>query len=289
MFMLAGLFAIIVATRFEDKAFKEKVIGFAARWVIPAAILTPPLLLWYFSTLPEATVTLFREGVTGVMGGRLEALTRYFWLAISAGFLIVAGTAFVAWRPRVATTAGAIALFVIAQFGFMGGEFFREMARKPYVVYGTLYSNSLWQEKAEDPDYMGRPYLEQARWAPPVEPLSAEHGEWLWRLQCSSCHTWQGYRSLAARTENWSGEFGLRWFETMHETGVMPPFQGTLEDRAALAAWIVSSHGGQTVSAAELVAAERSAALADALWTVNGNGAVRPGADLPASGREGGR
>ncbi len=256
MFLIAGLFAVIVATRLNGADFKDRLISFAAKWVIPAAVLMPLFMIWYFSILPENTVALFRDGATGVMGGRLEAITRYFWLAVTAGIFIVAGTAIAALRPRAVTFIGAVALFVMAQFGIMGAEFFRELARKPYVVYGTLYSNSLWKERADDPARLARPYLEEARWAPPVRALSPEHGEWIWRLQCSSCHTWNGYRSLRERTDDWTPEFGMRWFETMHESGVMPPFQGSTADRAALAAWIVSRHTGDTVDAAGLLAAE---------------------------------
>ncbi len=244
MFMMGGLFGIIVATRINgDDGFRNRVIRFSARWVLPAAVIIPFLLIWYWSTLPQATVDLFREGSTGVFGGRLEALNRYFWLAMISGFFIVLGALVIAIRPKAATTAGAIALFLIAQFGFMGAEFFREMARKPYVIYNVLYSNSLWKHDSEDPALMGEPFLSRARWRPEVEPMSMEHGEWIFRLQCVSCHTWDAYRSLGQRTEEWTPEFGSRWLETMHESGVMPPFQGTAEDRAALSNWIVSQHG----------------------------------------------
>ncbi len=243
MFMLGGLFGIIVATRVNgDDDFRERVIRFSVKWVLPAAIIIPFLLLWYWSTLPQNTLDLFREGSTGVFGGRLEALNRYFWLAMISGFFIVVGTIVIAIRPKAATTAGAIALFLVAQFGFMGAEFFREMSRKPYVVYDVLYSNSLWRQNSTDPVFMAEPYLSKAQWHPDVEPLSPEHGEWVFRLQCVSCHTWDAYRSLRVRTEEWSMEFGSRWLETMHESGVMPPFQGTPEDRAALSAYIVSRH-----------------------------------------------
>lgn len=252
MFMIGGLFGIIVATRIRDDSdFRDRLIRFSSKWVIPAALLIPLLLIWYWTTLPENTVELFRAGATGVMGGRLEAITRFFWLAVISGFLIVLGTVVVMLRPKAATTAGAIALFLIAQFGIMGAEFFREMARKPYVIYDVLYSNSLWKQNSENPTYMNSPYLGSAIWHPQVEPLSPEHGEWIMRLQCASCHTWDSYRSLRNRTDEWTGEFGYRWLSTMHENGVMPPFQGTGADRAALSAYIVSRHGEENEITAE--------------------------------------
>lgn len=253
MFMIGGLFGIIVATTIrDDESFKERIIRFSARWVIPAAILIPFMLLWYWSTLPENTVALVKGGAVGVAGGRLEAITRYFWLALISGFLVIAGTLLVTLRPRAVTTMGAIALFLIVQLGIMGAEFFREMARKPYVIYDVLYSNGLWKDQSENRRYLEGSYLDRARWDPHVEPLSLDHGEWIFRLQCASCHTRTSYRSIVARTENWTGEFGHRWLGTMHETGIMPPFQGTSEDRAALSAYLVSVHG-DTITASEIL------------------------------------
>lgn len=256
MFMVAGLFAIIVATRVTgDDDLKERMIGFAAKWIIPGALMIPFLLLWYWATLPESATDLIRGGVIGVEGGRLEIITRYFWLALVSGALIVVGTLLIAIKPKVASLTGAIALFLIAQFGFLGAEFAREMARKPYVIYGVLYSNGLWQHNAVNESYMQKPYLEKARWDPDVDPLSRSHGEWVFRLQCVGCHTRDGYRSIKDRTSDWNAQFAYRWLQTMHEQGVMPPFQGNREDRAALAAYLMSLHDRE-VAASDIIATD---------------------------------
>ncbi len=253
MFMLGGIFGIIVATRVKENGeFRKKIINFSAKWVIPAAIAVPFLLFWFWTTLPENTITLIKEGTVGVSGGKLAAITRYFWLALISGGLILISVIIAVIRPQAISTGGAIAIFLIAQFGIMGAEFFREMSRKPYVIYGTLYSNGLWERDKSDENYMRSPYLEKARWDLPVAPLSYQHGETIFRLQCVNCHTRDGYRSINARTIDWSGEFGYRWLSTMHETGVMPPFQGSDYDRAALSAYLISAHG-KTVTAREIL------------------------------------
>ena len=253
MFMLGGLFGIVVGAAIrDDDELKASVITFSAKWVIPAAIITPLLFWWYWTTLPDQAVTLATEGATGVGGGKLEAITRYLWLAAISGALIVIGTLTTALRPRSATVGGAIAILLIAQLGIMGGEFFREMARKPYVIHDTLYSNGLWTKDLDDEASLNASYLDRARWDPDVGPLSLEHGAWVFRLQCVNCHTRDGYRAIMDRTADWSGEFGYRWLATMHESGVMPPFQGTAADRAALSAYLVSLHG-KTVAAREIL------------------------------------
>jgi len=241
MFLIGGLFGIIVASRItDDYDLKQRVISFSAKWVLPAAVLAPLLMWWYWTTLPENAVQLAQGGVVGIGGGRMEVITRHLVLTGVAGAFILIGTIFVALRPRATTTGGAVALFLIAQFGILGGEFFREMARKPYVIHGTLYSNSLWAADAERPELMRASYLSRAKWHPPVEPGSIEHGQWIFRLQCANCHTRDGYRALRPRTKDWTEQFGARWLEQMHSAGVMPPFQGDATDRAVLARYLLS-------------------------------------------------
>ncbi|MBN2718464.1 MAG: cytochrome c [Deltaproteobacteria bacterium] len=253
MFLLAGLAGIMIATFIkDDDEFKSKMIRFSAKWVIPAAVLVPVLTVWYWLTLPESTLKFYEAGIVGVAGGKMEGITRFFWLAVISGALVVLGTSIAAWKPKTVHFSTAISLLLIAQVGFMGAEFFREMARKPYVIKGVLYSNALWAHKAEDKAYMNEPYLSHAKWAPKVQPMTLEHGEWMFRLQCATCHTLDGYRSLTPRTENWTPSFGVRFLENLHEQGVMPPFQGTLQDRAALTSYFMHLHGNDTSPGAVL-------------------------------------
>ena len=241
MFLLGGLFGIIVGTKVvADESLRERVISFSVKWVIPAALFVPILMWWYWTTLPDSTVKLATGGVMGVAGGKMEIITRHLWLTLAASAFILLGAFPIAMRPKATTFFGALSLFLIAQFGVMGGEFFREMARKPYVVHGVLYSNSLWKADADDPEYISAAHAETAKWLPEVEPGGVEHGEWIFRLQCINCHTRSGYRAIVPRTEAWTEEFGANWLKTMHETGVMPPFQGNEVDRQALAQYLVS-------------------------------------------------
>ncbi|MBN2340582.1 MAG: cytochrome ubiquinol oxidase subunit I [Deltaproteobacteria bacterium] len=250
MFLIAGLAGILVATQIkDDEAFKTKIIRFSAKWVIPAAILVPGLVVWYWFTLPESTLAFYDAGMVGVDGGKMEGLARFFWLAVTSGALIVMGASVAAWKPKAVHLATAISLLLVAQVGIMGAEFFREMARKPYVIRGVLYSNALWQHNAENSAYMNRPYLSEAKWNPEIEEMSAEHGEWIYRLQCATCHTLDGYRDLTYRTRNWTPAFGVRFIEKLDEQKVMPPFQGTLKDRAALTAYFLNIHGNPVTPA----------------------------------------
>jgi len=193
--------------------------------------------------LPDSAAKLIEGGAVGVGGGRMEAITTYFITAIVAWAMIVVASTVVYLRPKALTFMTVVAIFLIGMTGVTGAEFMREMARKPYVIHGVLYSNALWKHKAADADYMAKPYLEKSRWHPAEIPSSLERGEWLFRLQCISCHTRDGYRAIIPRTAAWNGDFGVKWFERMHEQGVMPPFEGSLDDRAALTEYLLSLHG----------------------------------------------
>jgi cytochrome d ubiquinol oxidase subunit I len=258
MFLVAGLGALMVASFIKDGNLKERIVTFAAKWVIPGAVFAPLLFYWYGTTLPQNTVELLSGGITGIGGGRMEVISIFFGVLVVAGALLVLASAVYLWKPRALTFSAALAMFLIAQLGIMGGEFAREMARKPFVIYDTLYSNALWQHDALTPGYLETSYLTLARWHPDaVEPLSAAHGASVFRLQCGTCHTRHGYRQIAARTDDWTGGFGFKWLKTMDQQGVMPPFSGDDEDRAALTAYVMSLSGKAATGAAVLEAVAR--------------------------------
>jgi mono/diheme cytochrome c family protein len=192
--------------------------------------------------LPNASAELATNGVVGIAGGKLEVLARAGWLAGLTGTLLLVGTLVFAMHPRAVSLTAALSLLLIAQLGIAGAEFFREMARKPYVLYGTLYSNSLWKQDSNMPFVMASPFLSRALWHPPLGEATRESGAWIFRLQCASCHTRDGYRSIAERTKAWTPAFGFKWLATMDSTKVMPPFQGNAVDRAALTSYLLSLH-----------------------------------------------
>jgi mono/diheme cytochrome c family protein len=244
MFLVAGLGALLIASRIrDDESLKERIIVFSTRWAIPAALTAPFLFYWYWRTLPAKTTEIIVAGKVGVSGARLESLSTFVLTVLTAAAVILLSNVVFRWKPRALTFASAMAMFLMAQVGFVAAEFAREMARKPYVIYDTLYSNSLWKHTAQDAEQMRRPYLDSARWDPPTEPLSLERGEWLFRFQCSSCHTRDGYRQILRRTESWATTTGFHFLGTLDRLGVMPRFQGDEQDRAALSAYILSLHG----------------------------------------------
>ena len=142
MILLGGLLGFVVAARIKDENFKTRVVRFCAKFVIPAAALVPILTYWYWNTLPELTITIFEGGFIGVQGGKMEAMNRFFWLAGISGALVVIGALVLAIRPKAVHLSSAIALLLVAQFGVMGAEFFREMAT-PNPMSSTRFSTQI--------------------------------------------------------------------------------------------------------------------------------------------------
>lgn len=264
MFLLAGLSAFVIAARIDaDDDLKTRVVRFAACWVVPAAVLAPIFALLYWQQLPMLPAKLATDGIVGVAGGRLEILSRAALLAGTTVALLLTGTLVFYLRPRAVHLGPAIALLITAQLGIAGAEFFREMARKPYVVHRVLFSNSLWAKDLKQLDVIRQPFLSRAKWHPQPGQLSVAQGEWIFRLQCASCHTRDGYRSLLQRSASWTPEFGYKWLASLDSTGVMPPFQGTAEDRAALTSYLLSLRGTQVDPAKILSEARIDPPVAD--------------------------
>jgi len=278
MFLLAGLAGFLVASRIRDEEFKGRIIQFCVKWVIPGAILAPGLGYWYFTTLPASTVSILGGGTVGVVGGTLSALTRMAILAGVAGTLLVLGTLVFAAYPKTVNTIAAISMLLVAQLGILGAEFFREMGRKPYVIHGVLYSNGLWVKDAKDPAQLNGSYIVTAKWHGGFAPGTLAHGEQVFRLQCASCHTRAGYRSVAYRTRDWTPVFGSRWLGTMQDMGVMPPFQGDVLDKAALGAYVLSLRG-ETVDPRDLLPDRQATAQGDGL-DPGGIGQALPGLEV---------
>ena len=262
MLLLGGLFGFLIAAGIKDEAFKTRVVVFCSKWVFPAAVILPFVTYWYWTNLPPEVTGLVTSGMTGLSGGKLEALNRFLVMSAGCSVLILIGTWLVLLKPAALGWGGALALILVAQMAIAGGESFREMARKPWLVYKVIYSNALWKSQADDAEWMKKSFLEKSKWQQGITPLSAEHGEALFRLQCGACHTSDGYRSLKTRTVLHTEESLYNWFDTMASTGVMPPFSGDSRDRAALTAWLLALNG-QKIDAAGLHA-KMTAALKSA-------------------------
>jgi mono/diheme cytochrome c family protein len=98
-------------------------------------------------------------------------------------------------RPRLTRPATA-AVLAIAAFSFFGAyERLREGVRKPFLIHSHLFSNGL--RVAEIAEVNQRGVLAVAGWAGHAAARDpADTGRQVFRAQCASCHTLDGYQSI---------------------------------------------------------------------------------------------
>jgi mono/diheme cytochrome c family protein len=238
---LAGLYALLTAT-WESPAsrgpslaadpHREGLVRYAAKWTITGVAVLPFGGAWYVSRMPDAARLL-------TVGGS-PAVTIFAALSVALSTVIVVVAYFGAYRqPRLANTLVAL-LLVFLGLGATGvTEWVREAVRKPYVIYSYMYSNGIRQ--AERAVVGDRGILQSAKWVDAQAVARGHHdaARQIFRIECRSCHTIDGYNAVRPLLKGWSEPFIDYQLQRLDELkGYMPPFVGNEAERRALAAWL---------------------------------------------------
>ena len=159
-------------------------------------------------------------------------------------------------KPRWARPVPAL-LILLGAFAFFGGyERIREGARKPFLIHDHLFSNGLRVDRIAEINEQG--LRASSGW---VDRSAGEGeaalGRGIFRAQCAACHTADGYQGIRELLpDDPDMIFGVLFM--MQEQGeayvsarpgqavdkreltypYMPPFVGTEEEMAALAAHV---------------------------------------------------
>jgi mono/diheme cytochrome c family protein len=143
-------------------------------------------------------------------------------------------------RPQ---ESGLIVAVTIAFFGLGATgvtEWVREAVRKPYIIYGYMYSNGIRVADADRIATQG--ILQTAKWVSVRDPQDADWkrvGFEIFRSECRSCHTVDGYNGIRLMVKGWREDFVDYQLQHLNELkGFMPPFIGTPAERRALARWL---------------------------------------------------
>ena len=240
---LAGLYALFTVssggaarpgdpdTRTRDEA-RLRLTRYAASWLLLGVAILPFAGAWYVSRMPAAARLL-------TVGGS-PAVTIFAALSIGLSLLIVLVAYFGAYRrPRLVNPLVASLLVVLGLCVTGVTEWVREAVRKPYVIYGYMYSNGIRQ--ADRVVVADRGILQVARW---VDARAAAHDPMeaagqVFRVECRVCHTVDGYNGVRPLLTGWSEPFIDYQLQRLNELkGYMPPFVGTEAERRALARWL---------------------------------------------------
>ncbi len=211
--MLAGLYALMVASREKDAQFKSGVVRQSACWGIAGLAVVAGSMFWFLSDIPATVMDTAAEAMPIPMA----AISLMWRLAAVLGVVLVLLGWVVprAYHPVVGVTVLAIGLVWFGAF-----EWFRESIRKPYVISGYMYANATEVSRAEQ-------YKEDGLLAH-MAYRTGDDGADLFRRACRSCHTISGYNALKPVFDGMDrGYISAAVMGTSAMIGNMPPFLGT--------------------------------------------------------------
>ena len=238
---------------------RPRLARYLGLWLVAGVLLAYGGYRWWEGALPETVRGLFLGDSPGLAA---LADTRSF-LLWSLTATLVLGAAFLLAAPKALRMPTA-ALVMIAGFAFFGGyERLREGARKPFLIHDYMFSNGVLVSEIETLNEEG--ILSKAGWAAHEAGGGPEEmGRAVFRAQCASCHTLDGYQALRPLIDPdfidanlWAlwgqGEEyvpGEAVDKASLDYPYMPPFVGTEEELEALVAYLSSLATPPEVAAA---------------------------------------
>lgn len=232
---IAGLAGIILANLPAAWSREERtqLINFCA-WFLAPLVLMLPVAGWYFAVIPPLSLQYLQGGAAPMM--------LFLAFGVAASFM-VGLYAFIGllFFKRYVNRETACLLFAIAVMATVSMEFVREGIRKPFLIYGYLYSNGLTVPEIEKVNKEG--VLPNAPWHALAKagtpPTHEEMGHLMYQVQCSQCHVHAGFNDLKPLIASWSREVLACNLDRLHELKpFMPPLAGTPEEREALADYL---------------------------------------------------
>ncbi len=236
---LAGVWALITASRIDgDKqpALKTSLVQWSAKWLVPSFVATPFLLIWYLWMVPESQRALLSLGIDTIGSGTFSIITRIALIIIVTSATIVGVAYYLAYRnPTDFNLSHAMSVLLLALIATGAGEYSREMLRKPYVVGHWMFSNGVRVPYVNRINQEG--YLKHTNWVWNNSASSYSRGEAIFRGECGSCHTLNGYRPLvqllSGRDRTNIGNLVTMLHEYKPDSPYrkfMPPMVGTRQD-----------------------------------------------------------
>jgi len=246
--LLAGTYMMLAALREKEREARTRLVRYLAAFEIVGVLLSVAGLLAWKGALPEDVRAIFLGAKPLIVAVATGWRHLFFAVAASALLALLA-----ALFPRAVRWPVAV-LALLAAFGVLGGyERVREGARKPFVIRDVMFSNGILVSEVDALNRDG--ILSKARWAAhDTEPTPVSRGRAVFRAECGSCHTLDGYLSIRKRTAAADADFLKLFLSSLRDDGArwtarppqkpdfpyMPPFVGTDEELDALVAYLDS-------------------------------------------------
>jgi mono/diheme cytochrome c family protein len=231
---------------------QPRLLRYLGIWAVVGGLMSYLGYRWWEGALPETTRALFLGDAPGLAA---LADTRHF-LMWSLTAMLIFSLVFLVALPKRAKLI-PILLISLTGFAFFGGyERLREGTRKPFLIHDFMFSNGIRIDEIETLNEAG--ILSKARWAAKeIAGEEATPGRQVFRSQCASCHTLDGYLAIRdSLPEDPDMIYGVLFaladqgqaFVTLDEGEVvdmseldypfMPPFVGTEEEMEALVEYL---------------------------------------------------
>lgn len=192
---LAGVWALVTCSRIVDLDLKTQMIRFSAKWLLPMFFALPFLLFWFLSNIPEVQRGLIERGISTIGVGSFTQVTRTVLVIVTCSVTLVGVVYFFAWcSPGQFSFSHAVVIMLLALCATGSSEYVREMIRKPYIVVDHMYSNGVRKSDIEKFNRDG--FLAHTLWIGSSGDDPLDRGRAMFRGQCMSCHTVDGYRSM---------------------------------------------------------------------------------------------
>ncbi len=232
----------------KNKSLQEdifKVLGFWTAICLPGILISG---LWYLQSIPQEAydMIVWSTGMTDQMF-KVMNLLGLFAFVLFAFWMVM--------KPKKLPLILSIAIFGTSMAFIAEFEAVRESVRKPYIIYDYMYANGVLAKNEEL--YKEEGYLKHSTFSKVKEVTEdnrAEAGMELYRGQCMSCHTvdgWREKRAFKQRLDGWDEESIASYIQTLHEARpFMPPFVGTEDELDALAHYLSEVTKKEPVSTA---------------------------------------
>ena len=222
--MLAGLYAMVVASRYPAGKFKTGLMRHNGVWGIAGLVVMVLSLMWYWRAIPAEITATAAEMMPTPMLSLWES--QIFAIALAVMIILFA---FV--LPRWHNLVISIIIMALGLGWFGAYEWMRESIRKPYVITEYMYGNAT--ELANADAYQSDGLLAHIKFR------TGDDGADLFRRACRSCHTIDGYKPLKPAFDGTDQGFIADVVMGAHVMkGNMPPFLGTEDEAQLLAAHI---------------------------------------------------
>jgi cytochrome c553 len=250
--MMAAVFMVFPAMR--GSTARVRLTRYLGWWLTAGVLLTYGGYRWWEASLSEPVQALFR-GPSPALAGLASTRHLTLWALATTLFL---GVILLLAIPKAARVVPAIVLMAVAFLSFGSYERLREGVRKPFLIHDYMFSNGLRVSDIESINEEGlRSWSGWVARGSGTDPVT--NGRQVFRAQCASCHTLDGYMSIRKLLPDdpdmvfgvlavmWESGERLTELEPGERVAMaeldypyMPPFVGNDEDLEALAAYLAS-------------------------------------------------